>query len=375
MRVLILPFLGAILFFAGETLGQNSPPAPAPVDNASAPTAPKNTAQENVNSEETADETAPETGGAEDGVSGPSSEPVHNIFKAPESSTETDPFVLEKKAKADEYFKRGVLLYEGEDFASAAEAFQVAYETLPHPAVLGNIAMCYDNAGKIPEAVSYYRKYFKDPVKSSKNEIMAERLHALDALVADLQISCTRTCEVRVDGIERGNTDARVVVMPGKHRVEGVVKSRVLVSNVITVGAKETKPITLELPPEEPEKKPVVAPSPVLVPVPVDKDKRLSPGFWFSSGMTVVSLSLVTAFGTMTLSQKNDYYDSGWTNEKTKERGERYRTITNAMIGLSGASAAAALLFAISDLSGKKKDRRVTVQPAVSTGAGIAIAF
>lgn len=303
---------------------------------------------------------------------------MDDIFSEQERAEGMDPFVSEKKKKADEYFTRGVLLYEGEDFASAAEAFQVAYETLPHPAVLGNIAMCYDNAGKIPEAVTFYRRYFKDPVKSSKNDLMVERLKALSVLVSDLQLACAHNCEIRVDGIARGNGDSQVIVMPGRHRVEGVLGGRVVVSEIVSVEAKEIKDFTIKIP--EPESE--TAQTPLTVPITIPpatkppSQLRLSPGFWFSSGLTVVSLSLVTAFGTMTLNKKADYRASEWTDEDSMDRGKRYKTVTNAMVGLAGASAAAALLFAISDNNDhQKKDSRVKVEPSVSMGAGVAISF
>ena len=298
-----------------------------------------------------------------------------DIFSEKDRADSTDPYVSEKKKKADEYFKRGVLLYEGDDFANAAEAFQVAYETLPHPAVLGNIAMCYDSAGKIPEAVTYYRRYFETPVFSDKNGFMKERLESLAALVADLRIRCDRSCAIRVDGIERGKTAIQAVVMPGTHRVEGVVDDEVLSSELISVKARQIKAMSLVFPPEEEPEETAFVPTPVPVVIPEPRQPKLGTGFWFSSGMTVISLSLVTAFGTMTLNEKEDYRASNWTNAGAKEKGERYKTITNAMVGLTGASAAAALLFALSDFNGRRKSKRNAIDVSPGPGVGVAVSY
>jgi hypothetical protein len=306
-----------------------------------------------------------------------SSQETDGIFSEQEREQGLDPFMSEKKKRADEYFRRGVLLYEGKDYANAAEAFQIAYDTLPHPAVLGNIAMCYDRAGKVPEAVTYYRLYLKDPVISTRNSTMQARLDELSTLVSSLRISCNRNCEIRVDGINRGVSKTEVVVMPGQHRVEGVTENSVAASEMLQVQAREEKDVELQIPLPTPPVPPVifVTPAQDTPPIPVAEPPLFSGGFWFAGGMTVVSVSLVTAFGTMTLSQKEDYRASEWTDKDAKDRGERYRTVTNAMIGLSGASAAAAVLFAVSDINRRHKKNRVAVESASTMGAGIAISF
>jgi hypothetical protein len=303
---------------------------------------------------------------------------VGDIFSELKPDPNADSYITEKKKKADEYFRRGVLLYEGKDYANAAEAFQIAYETLPHPAVLGNIAMCYDRAGKIPEAVTYYRLYLKDPVNSNRDNAMTTRLSDLSALVADIHISCNNNCQIRVDGINRGISDSQVVVMPGQHRIEGVIDEKILTSQMITVQAREAKTAELTLPLPTPPVPPVIFVSPTkpsAEPNPISNEPLFSGGFWFGSGMTVVSLSLVTAFGAMTLSQKADYSASGWTDSESKDRGERYRTVTNAMIGLTGASAAATILFAISDVTRHRKKKSAAKETVSAAGAGIAISF
>jgi hypothetical protein len=148
------------------------------------------------------------------------------------------------------------------------------------------------------------------------------------------------------------------------------------------VDAKETKTLELTLPEPESAERPITVPIPARLPSPPPPPprNRFSPGFWFSTGMTGVSLALVTAFGTMTLNKKEDYRASGWTDADAKERGERYKTITNAMVGLAGASAAAALLVAIADTNGHSKagkDRAVDVSPSGSgsSGVGFEISF
>ena len=88
-------------------------------------------------------------------------------------------YSVAKRERASEYFTRGKLLYDTGDYSSAAEAFKLAYETLPHQAVLGNIALCFDRAGKWPSAVRYYRKYFMDPVSHTENTEMRQRLEPI----------------------------------------------------------------------------------------------------------------------------------------------------------------------------------------------------
>ena len=74
------------------------------------------------------------------------------------------------KLMADEHFSRGQQLFAEAEYTKAAQEFERAYEIHPHQAVLANIAMCYDKAGKLAQAVVAYRRYLANPVDALRIE-------------------------------------------------------------------------------------------------------------------------------------------------------------------------------------------------------------
>ena len=302
--------------------------------------------------------------------------PEGDIFSKEEREYVEDPNLAVKKDKADEYFKKGTLLYEGGDFASAAQAFLVAYETLPHQAVLGNVALCYDKAGKVPEATVYYRRYLEKPVNSEKNEYMAARLKELDALVGTVAVSCpVDGCEIRVNGITRGANEAEVVVMPGEQRVEGYVDDELIDSRIVDVNNREKVAVSL-VEKEKPPEPPPPLPAPMIHPLPKPEEPELSVGFWVAVSSTIVSGVMIGVFGGLALHTKSaqqDTNDPGEIDEYRKE-GENYKLVTNIMVGITGAGALTSLIIGINDLKGKKKNVALT-NGGTDLGIGIAVSF
>ena len=68
----------------------------------------------------------------------------------------------EKLAKAKEYFRKGVLLYEAEDYERALEHFQASLSTYPSVANTINTALTLDKLGRFDEALALYEKTLVD---------------------------------------------------------------------------------------------------------------------------------------------------------------------------------------------------------------------
>jgi len=278
------------------------------------------------------------------------------------------------KLIADEHFSRGQELFAQGQYTRAAEEFERAYEIHPHQAVLANIAMCYDKAGKLAQAVVAYRRYLADPVDAGKNAKMQTRLLELEEMVGELDIECAAAgCRVVVDGVERGPAPVSVVVLPGSHPIEayvgdekiGVANGRVGRGEVarVEIGADgaEVSPAPAEPPtPEQPEQ---------------DDGISLGPGFWIASGITLAAGGATIAFGSLTVDAHDRYEAADRRDTEAKDEGERYRLLTNVMIGVTAAAAAAATAFAIYDVAtGDEKDQ-VALTPGPGLGIGIAGEF
>ena len=96
---------------------------------------------------------------------------------------------------------------------------------------------------------------------------------------------------------------------------------------------------------------------------------RLGPGFWISAGVTFVSASLLATFGALTLSTKKEFDENE--TESTRLQGEKYKLVTNIMIGITGAAGVATVVTAVIDTKRyKQKNKSVTLKP----GPGLSVA-
>lgn len=290
------------------------------------------------------------------------------------------------KAKAAQFFARGEILFDSGDYAKAAEAFQLAYDLAPHPMVLANIAMSYDKAGKVVEAIEFYEKYVADLEDKKERRQVESRLQELSSKVGELSIACpSASCRIEVDGVERGQAPVSITVEVGLHRVEAyvgeekvaAVDTRVVSGEISTVelfqrdqareedGATEVAGPELEEPVSEPSSDDPVEPD-------SGEGPRLGPGFWISTGVTVAAGAVTVVFGVMAMKDKEDFDATGGTDRDLKEKGERDQLVTNVMIGVTAAAAVSAVAFLIADLrSGGEEEKAVAIAPG--PGAGLAI--
>jgi tetratricopeptide (TPR) repeat protein len=256
----------------------------------------------------------------------------------------------ESKKVAAEQFAAGKALFAVGRFSEAAVAFTAAYEAAPHQAVLANIALCYDKAGRYPEAVIHYRRYLEDPVDKGKNAQIRQRLKELRDEVGEFDIECAApACTIRIDGEEWGDAPVAAVVEIGSHKIEAVVSGEV--REAVLESADGGSVVRIRLRADASEDSAVVA-----VPVeegrePVDdREASLGVGFWIASGVTVAAGATTVVFGVRTLKAGDDYEASGYRDAELKDQGERDRLITNIMIGVTAAAGATAVAFAIHDV-------------------------
>lgn len=378
MKKMPILLLGIVGFFVASVAG-------ATTKNSEPESDPAKDSEESQNANEVS---VIETDQGDTQESSSESEPENTgqIFDVHEREVISDPNFNVKKNRADEYFRRGTLLYEGGDYASAAQAFLVAYETLPHQAVLGNIALCFDKAGKIPEAVVYYREYLAKPVESEKNDYMTARLKELETLVGELEVDCrVEPCEIRVDGITRGkehSEHAVVVLMPGKHRIEAYSGGILVQGKLVEIETRQKSTETLDAEPEIVQEEIVNEPSPIIEPPEVQKNESplLGPLFWLATGSTIVSAAVAATFGGLVLRKKAQFRDAESNSPNQRELakdGERLVLVTNIMVGVTGIGLIAAVVLGYRDVK-KKKEKKVAPELTLTTSVselGVSFAF
>jgi tetratricopeptide (TPR) repeat protein len=270
-----------------------------------------------------------------------------------------------RKKAAREYFSRGEHFFDTGEYAQAAEQFVLAYKESPHPVVLANIGLSYDNAGMLPQAVAAYREC----LANHKDSEMQRRLEGLEKQVGELHITCAQgdPCAIEVDGIARGETPLVLVVYPGPHQVVATASGQSPVIKKTKVPAGERIDIAIDMGTES--KRPSTRKG--------DKNAPYGLGipFWTSVGVTGAAGTLAIVFGALTAKTRNDFEDSGSTDADLKEQGEDYKTVTNVMIGVTAAAALTAVGFAIYDLVNKKdkKEKQDRAQVAIVPGPGLGV--
>jgi tetratricopeptide (TPR) repeat protein len=292
----------------------------------------------------------------------------------------------EGKEVAAEQFSKGKELFAAGKYSEAAVAFTEAYEAAPHQAVLANIALCYDKAGRYPEAVVHYRRYIEDPVDKGKNAEIRKRLQELKNEIGEFDIECAASgCSIQIDGEDWGAAPVNAVVEPGSHKIEAVVDGEVRESVMERADGGTVVRVRLRA------EKAGAGPAPVGGPgdttggaAPVDREVSLGVPFWIASGVTVAAGAATVVFGVRTLKARDDYEASGYTDPDLKDQGERDRLITNIMIGVTAAAGVTAVSFALYDIfaaddeapdgAGDEPEEEPDVALVPGPGAGLGVA-
>ena len=84
-----------------------------------------------------------------------------------------------KEDDARRYFNRGLELVESGAYEAGIEQFELAYQAVPHPVVLYNIARAYTDAGEYEAAIRYFELYLaSDPPDVAEVNQLVDALEA-----------------------------------------------------------------------------------------------------------------------------------------------------------------------------------------------------
>jgi tetratricopeptide (TPR) repeat protein len=287
------------------------------------------------------------------------------------------------KERADEYFSRGRVLFAAEEYSQAAEAFSRAQNIAPHAATVLNIALSYEKAGNLPRAVVHYREYLAaigDRKKNKKTRKIEKQLAGLEGKVGELEVSCLPLpCQIRMDGVLRGDAPIALVEFPGLHLIEVVVVDEVVADLEVTVEAGRQREVELSY-----EETTTDSDELPLASAEDESEEKAGLGvpFWVASGVTVAAGVTSIVSGVLTNQDEDEFFDTGQVDGDLKESGERNRLITNIMIGVTAAAAVMATVFALKDLvfdkEGDEEDEESSSEPVSvipGPGLGIGIAF
>ncbi len=170
-------------------------------------------------------------------------------------SIAASPARAEDEDEAHEKYTKGIEAAKAENYEEALEYFKEAEELGAPPAVLYNIAKCYDHLGQFHLALEYYEEYVEQP-KGKKKDVK-ERIEEIKVLPSVVKLLTEPPgCEVHEeleDGTKEkvGITPLEISVEKGQHVF--LVTKTDYVEETVEIEALNGKPfdIEVEMTPEE----------------------------------------------------------------------------------------------------------------------------
>jgi PEGA domain len=200
----------------------------------------------------------------------------------PSEEVQASPEVLEN---AKRHFRQGVAFASAGNCGGAIVEFEAAYNLIPRPNALYNIAQCQERLFRYDLAISYYERYLKEaPADAADRPAVEAALKTLGNLLGVLHIKCNVKAEVWIDDRLGGSAPGDVYVPAGGHslevRAEGYMPKK---TEVRLVGREE---VTLSIELEKAQ-----------TTVNVTETTGITPTlFWIGASATVISAGIGGAF-------------------------------------------------------------------------------
>lgn len=172
----------------------------------------------------------------------------------------TRPVAAQNSAAADTLFEQGMARLKANDFDAACPLFEESHRLDPKPGVLFTLAACEAKRGRIATALTRYEDYLEivSTLPSSertrqqaRERVARKERDALKANVPMLTIVLPADAPDRVsvkrDGVALGKPSLGVAlpVDPGEHIVSVVAAERVLLTEKVTLAAKDQRTVQL----------------------------------------------------------------------------------------------------------------------------------
>jgi hypothetical protein len=162
------------------------------------------------------------------------------------------PAAAESVPQAREHFRRGVQLYEEDDFRAALIEFNRAYELAPNPAVLYNVGQSYYQLREYAGALTTLEKYLResgDRVTGERRVEVERELKELRSRVAHVTLSCNvEGAELALDEVAVDRTAPQpLLVGAGRHKLTATKRGYVTAVRVVDVAGGDEVDVHLDL--------------------------------------------------------------------------------------------------------------------------------
>lgn len=247
------------------------------------------------------------------------------------------------KKKARKHFAKGSRHYSKERYKQAIAEFNQAYSLWKNPRILLNIAICYSEMGDAVKAVTFLRRALKtanDEQRAKLQKSVPPKLQARKGEVADLEVVMPNAAaEIYLNGELAGRSPVQRVVAPGTVRLTVKLNGQVKVTKTLELKAGERRTFSLEgWPATDAPKPPGRSWRARLAKLPV---------YYVGAAalLTLVGLGALIGTAVRTEQIQDDYYANP--SLDTHDKGIRYRTATNVLIGVTVAAGVATGVLAL----------------------------
>jgi hypothetical protein len=300
------------------------------------------------------------------------------VAQPPPAASATAIATADDRKQAAREFADGDRAFKEGDYRQAAEAYERAYQRVPHHSALWNAARSWHRAGELAKAANLYARYLREAPPGARDRNNAQKaLNELSNKLARLEIHATDVADVKLDGAPLALSS--VFVTPGEHVLEGRTHEDRVVRQAQTVETGDVVSVAL-VPPAV-----AVAPSPSVVATAPQQQPRAggaapstrrgwSPIVVYFEGAVTLALAGITVWSGIDTLQQKDAFDRSPTPDNL-DVGRQKQTRTNLLIGASAAAGAVTALTALLlvDWHGGDVDRKEGPgpEPRVGLGAGL----
>ena len=286
-------------------------------------------------------------------------------------------------------FQEGQRLQLGQEYARAAEMFELADAAAPSPAALRSAIRSHQAAGQRARAASLsLRAQTRDAADPQSVSLATATLAALAPALGRVQVQCAPACTLTLDRRAVAAQPAEqhaFFVEPGERALEvswGPGRAR---SRSLNATAGQTVDLVLEAPAEAPPAVPVAPAAPVVPVVPVvvapveaPAARGLSPAvFAVGAGLTAVSAGLLVWSGLDTLAARDAYVQSpseaGYHDGVSLELRTNVLVASTAVLGVT--TAVVGMLFTRWGTTRGGRARAVLTPAAGGAGLGVVGCF
>jgi hypothetical protein len=274
----------------------------------------------------------------------------------------------DEKSEAQERFKKGVELYEEENFTAALVEFRKAYDLVPAYQVLFNIARtCYQMRDYVC-ALKTYDRYLVEGgagVDATRKEEVEKEIAIVKKRIGTLNITASKGATITVDGVKYGDAplSAPVQVSEGKRLVRATLAGHETAEKNLDVSGGDT--LNVDLSSRAGDSSSTTLP-------PSEGAKSSTPWWlWATTGVLAVGAGVTGAIALSASSEADDIRTKGGTVKDYEDAESRMRTmsIVTDVLGIAAiATGVTALILTLS--SGPPKSTGTTSKPSTAGFGG-----